>query len=457
MRIALSLMVFLLIFSAYSGWENYHEQNHTRNLVQNNVQESWENNPDKHPHRMAHYGSFALRIKHLLSIFDLGMENFVGNALFLEAHKQNTVNFSEASMSTGLLRFGEVSLAMLLKVIVPLLIFYLGFATLAREREHGTLKLLIGQGITRKEIVFGKWLGLWSLSLIFLLTVFLVLFGFLFKESSGTLDTDSLYRYGMLVLSYLLFFSILSAITILVSAFSETAKGALIKLLSIWLLFIIIIPKSLHAFGYYLYPTPSKIEMETAIEHDLTQQGDSHNPEDPHFKSLKDSVLLAHDLKKVEDLPFNFSGFIMSKGEAISSKIYLEHQKQLYKVYRKQNNIERYSAFINPYTAIKNLSTAFSGTDFQSFLHFKDKAETYRFKLAQNMNQLQMDFIPNKGKSGPQKISNKYWKEFPSFEYHFLKINTVFKNELPSLIALFLWEILVLFGLLKLSNKLKAI
>ena len=43
---------------------------------------------------MAHYGSFALRQKHPLSTFDLGMENFVGNAVFLEAHKQNTVNFS---------------------------------------------------------------------------------------------------------------------------------------------------------------------------------------------------------------------------------------------------------------------------------------------------------------------------------------------------------------------------
>jgi len=106
------------------------------------------------------------------------MENFVGNAVFLEAHKQNTVNFSEASMSTGLLRFGEVSLAMLLKVILPLLIFYLGFATVARERENGTLKLLIGQGITRKEIVFGKWLGLYSLSLIFLVTIFLLLLCF---------------------------------------------------------------------------------------------------------------------------------------------------------------------------------------------------------------------------------------------------------------------------------------
>ncbi|MFI8604217.1 ABC transporter permease [Cellulophaga baltica] len=391
MFIASILMLFLLVFSAYSGWENYHDQNFARDEIQHEVQESWENNPDKHPHRMAHYGSFAFRLKHILSVFDLGMENFVGNAVFLEAHKQNTVNFSEASMSTGLLRFGEVSLAMLLKVIVPLLIFYLGFATIAKERENGTLKLLIGQGITRKEIVFGKWLGLWSLSLIFLSTIFLVLFFFVLIEFHDAVNADSIFRYVILLIAYVLFFGILSAITILVSAFSATAKGALVKLLGIWLLFVIIVPKSLQAMGFYLYPTPSKIEMETAVEHDLMQLGDSHNPDDPHFKALKDSVLLASNVTDIADLPFNYGGFVMSKGEALSANVYLEHQAKLYKVYGKQNNLERYSAFINPYTAIKNLSMAFSGTDFQSFLHFKDKAEAYRFNLAQEMNQLQMD------------------------------------------------------------------
>ncbi|MBU3024861.1 ABC transporter permease [Zobellia galactanivorans] len=457
MLIASVLIGVLLFFSAYSGWENYHDQNDTRGSMQHEVQESWENNPDKHPHRMAHYGSFAFRVKHILSVFDLGMENFVGNAVFLEAHKQNTVNFSEASMSTGLLRFGEVSMAMLLKIIVPLLIFYLGFNTIAQERENGTLKLLIGQGIGRKEIVFGKWLGLWSLSMIFLMAVFLVLLFFVVLESHDGLSGDSLYRYLVLLVSYLLFFAILCAITILVSAFSKTAKGALIKLLGIWLLFVIIVPKSLQAMGYYLYPTPSKIEMETAVEHDLIELGDSHNPDDPHFKALKDSVLLANKVDDVADLPFNYGGFVMAKGEALSAAVYQKHQRQLYWVYGKQNNVERYSAFVNPYTAIKNLSMAFSGTDFQSFLHFKGQAEVYRYKLAQEMNRLQMDLIPNKGKAGPDTISSDYWKSFPPFEYDSLSIPEVFKNELTSLMALLLWGILAIFGLLRLSSNLKAI
>ena len=457
MYITLGLVALLIVFSTYTGYENYHEQNFTRYKVQEEVQESWESNPDKHPHRMAHYGSFALRMKHVLSIFDAGMENFLGNAVFLEAHKQNTVNFSEASMTTGILRFGEVSLAMLLKIIVPLLIFYLGFASIARERENGTLKLLIGQGIKRREIVFGKWLGLWNLSLLFLGAVFLLVLFFIITEDHGVLLADSLKRYSILLVAYLLYYGILSAITVLVSAYSKTAKGSLIKLLGIWLLFVIIIPKSLQAVGHYLYPTPSKIELETAVEHELKKLGDSHNPQDPRFNALKDSVLLANNVKNVNDLPFNYSGFVMSQGEKLSSQVYLKHQNLLYKVYDKQNNLERFSAFVNPYSAIKNLSMAFSGTDFKSFLHFKDQAETYRYHLAQEMNRLQMELIPNKGKEGPNQISNNYWKEFPPFEYSFLNIIQVIQNELISLAALVLWSLLTIFGIVKFSDNINAI
>jgi ABC-2 type transport system permease protein len=92
--------------------ENHHENTehyHTK------VREGWEKSPDKHPHRMAHYGYVAFRENYPLSFFDFGMDSYLGNAVFLEAHRQNTVNFSEASFSSGLLRFGELSCALILQ------------------------------------------------------------------------------------------------------------------------------------------------------------------------------------------------------------------------------------------------------------------------------------------------------------------------------------------------------
>ena len=142
----------ILLYAAFSGWENYRSQNETSEKYQHESREDWLKNPDKNPHRMAHYGNFAFRKSTPLSVFEFGMEPFFGNAIFLEAHKQNTANFSEAGFSNSMLRFGEISIAMVLQILLPLLIFFLGFNAVAAERENGTLKLLLSQGISWKQL-----------------------------------------------------------------------------------------------------------------------------------------------------------------------------------------------------------------------------------------------------------------------------------------------------------------
>lgn len=129
------LMVFLaaiILYAGITGLLQYKKAEATRIGYQQMVRENWENSPDKHPHRMAHYGFIAFRPKSPLSVFDYGLESYTGNAVFLEAHKQNTTNFSEASLSTAMLRFGEISIAMVLQLLLPLLYFLLGSTVLAR-------------------------------------------------------------------------------------------------------------------------------------------------------------------------------------------------------------------------------------------------------------------------------------------------------------------------------------
>ena len=158
----------LLVFAAFTGWMNFKNQSEMKAKYQEQSRKDWLSNPNKHPHRMAHYGNFAFRSKAPLSVFDFGMESFFGNSIYLEAHKQNTTNFSEAGFSTGLLRFGEISIAMILQVLLPLLIFFLGFSSIASERENGTLKILLSQGLSWKQLILGKSYGLISVIMTFL-------------------------------------------------------------------------------------------------------------------------------------------------------------------------------------------------------------------------------------------------------------------------------------------------
>jgi ABC-2 type transport system permease protein len=90
----------------------------------------------------------AFRQKYFLSFFDFGMDAYTGKSVFLEAHRQNTVNFSEAGQSGSLLRFGQISVAMILQTLLSLLLFFWGYDLVARERAEGTLKLLLTQGLS---------------------------------------------------------------------------------------------------------------------------------------------------------------------------------------------------------------------------------------------------------------------------------------------------------------------
>jgi ABC-2 type transport system permease protein len=452
------VMTIMIVYAAYSGWKIYSTQNEIRQHYQHTARESWEGNPDKHPHRMAHYGSFAFRVKHPLSMFDFGLESFTGNAVFLEAHKQNTVNFSEASFSTGVLRFGEISMAMLLQVMLPLIIFFLGFSSVASERENGTLKVMLIQGAGWKNVLWGKSLGLMVLALLIFIPIATITLIMLLASDGVT--TDALIRYAFLLLTYLLFLQVLCIVAVLISSICSSSKNALLTLLALWLFMIVLVPKTTQALGSYFHPSPSKIEFETTLEQDIIKKGDSHNPDDPHYKALKDSVLLANHVDSVEQLPFNYSGFQMREGERISAEIYNHHLKELLNDYRKQNLISKVSALFNPYQAIRNISMALAGTDFESYVDFQKDAEDYRYQLAQTMNELQMKLISNK-KPGPTDksytISRNHWKNFPDFKQRFSSIGTALRGEGWSLTSLLGWSVLLLLLINRVAKKAKAI
>lgn len=449
-------MGVLLLYAAFSGWENYTNQNETSEKYQHESREDWLKNPDKNPHRMAHYGNFAFRKSTSLSVFEFGMEPFFGNAIFLEAHKQNTANFSEAGFSNSMLRFGEISIAMVLQILLPLLIFFLGFNSVAYERENGTLKLLLSQGISWKQLLLGKTLGIASVvMMLFVPTIIILVFVWLLLQNF-TISADETIKMGLFIFFHFIYLIFFCAIAVLISASSKTSKKALVSLIGIWLIFTIILPRTTQAVGAYIFEAPSKIQFNSDIEKDILKQGDSHNPNDPHYKAIKDSLLLTYKVDSVQKLPFNYSGFIMTEGEKISSNIYNKHLESLLEIYKKQNSFSKIVSFINPYIAIKNLSMGLSNTDYDSYIDFQKQAEAYRYTIAQKMNGLQIKYLSN-DKSKPDAIDKNHWAEVPEFQYEPKGIWDVLKSEIISIISIILWISLLLIFIKIAAKNLKAI
>ncbi|AZB10842.1 DUF3526 domain-containing protein [Chryseobacterium sp. G0162] len=451
--IAVTVLLFCFL-SLGIGFTKYGETYSKVKEYRKETRENWEHRPDKHPHRMAHYGYLVFRIGHPLSIFDNGLDDYLGNVIFLEAHKQNTANLSEAGSSGILVRFGTFSAAFILQAIVPLIILFLGFGLIVREREEATLKILTVQGASPRAILWGKILGLWQFSLVFLIPVipFVLVIGIM-AESSRIDDIVS--RILLLFPAYMVYYFFFCTLTVLVSARSKASSSALIGLIGSWLMLVIFLPKGVQFVAQNLYPTPSRIAFETQVEEDVMKVGDSHNPEDPHFKHIKDSLLTKYNVKTTDELPVNYGGIVMKEGERISAKLYVDHLKKLQDQYHQQQKLSEIFGFINPVMAIKNLSMTASGTDYFAYQQFQNQAEEYRYKLAQRMNDLQIEHISNikpKENEKPAMVGKENWHKFPDFQYEFTSIKESLSHQILPLAAIIFW-LLVCILMVELSVK----
>lgn len=441
--LSLTLLLGVTLFLAtYVGWQNFKMQQEQRLHYKELVRQLWLDKPDKHPHRMAHYGYLAFREKHELSFFDFGIESFAGVSVFLEAHKQNTVNFSEAGFSNGMLRFGEINVAMVLQLLVPLLIIFLGYNCITEERENGTLKILLCQGVNWRQLLWGKTLGIIGLSLTLFLPIMLLTILLWAMLSNWNISADSAIRMALILGCYSAYFFVCAALTVLISAFQRSSRASLTLLLASWLFFMVIMPRITQAVGVQLHPSPSKIEFLDAIAKEVQQVGDSHNPNDPHYAAIKDSLLRTYKVDDVKKLPFNYGGYIMAEGEKITANIYSNHQRQLNQVFEQQNNITTATGFLNPYLALKNISMALTASDFETYVDFQQQAESYRYSLAQQMNKLQIDKISNIAPGDHEKpltISRSNWASQPDFNYRFARIDEVIGQRSTSIASLCFW------------------
>lgn len=454
------VMCLMLAFGLVSGWKNYVTQNEIKSNYSRESYQDFVNNPDKHPHRMAHYGHFAFRQKSPLSIFDHGLESFMGNSIYLEAHVQNTTNFSDAGLSTGLLRFGEISIAMVLQLLIPLFIFFIGFDTVSRDRENGTLKILFSQGANWKSLIMGKSLGLLAVVLAFLLPVFLCFIVVTVFALHLSFSLDDASRILLLALFYFAYLWLCSFITVFISVWSKNSKSSLVTLIGIWLIFAIVLPRTIQSLGTLVYKTPSKASFVKNLEEDILKEGDSHNPDDPHYKALKDSVLRANHVDSVTQLPFNYGGFQIQEGEKISAKIYNRHYDELLELYDKQNALSKSMGLINPFIAIKNISMALSNTDYDSYVDFQKQAENYRYAFVSKLNGFHMNDISNDAKNSAGKVhvsDHDRWSEVQEFNYHTGSVTEVFRSEAVSILSFIGWAVVVALCISTFTKKLTVL
>lgn len=306
----------------------------------------------------------------------------------------------------------------------------------------------------------GKTLGLFAGAALFFVPALAILWA-MQSLDVPSLHQETLTRIVLLTAVYLLYFFVLCLISVLVSAWCKKSVQSLLGLLGFWLIFFVVVPKVAQTAGAVVYPNPSKIAFKQAIEQAILKVGDSHNPNDPYFQGVKDSLLRAYGVDSVSQLPFNFGGYVMGLGERLTSNIHAEHQRRLANTYRKQNSITHYCALLNPYLAIKELSMSLSGTDFETYDDYLLQAEAYRYELTTYMAKLQERYVDPKWMGGSEgkrnAINREEFRRFKPFTYQFPSVSKIFRLHYLPLLSLLLTCLVLLVVVIRSSNLFKAI
>lgn len=112
-----AIMRLLLVIALFTDWHQYQRASEFQTKTQQLVEQQWQQQPNRPPHRVAHFGHYSFRPPSALSFFDIGVKNFLGNSIFIEAHRQNSANFANDFDASSLLRFSELSVANILLLI----------------------------------------------------------------------------------------------------------------------------------------------------------------------------------------------------------------------------------------------------------------------------------------------------------------------------------------------------
>lgn len=442
--IVLLLTVIAILVSAgyYQSVQQQHEQ------ASQNERNVWESQDDKNPHSAAHYGTYAFKPKYPLSLIDQGVDKFVGISIFLEAHKRNEAQYMAAADQTGLARFGELTPDFILLFIIPLLIILMGHDSFTREKERGTLKLIKSQGVSLRLVSIAKWLGVFIPIAVLTLLIFLlagILLGSL--GNFGELSWSSLL---IMMGVYLLYYAIFTCISLIASALSRTSGISLVSLLGFWIISCLAIPKAATNVAELQHPYPTKQAFDEAIALDKSKGLDGHDPWSKAARKLEEETLKAYKVSSLEELPFNYDGYRMQKGEEHEAEIYFKHYRKLKDVHKAQAGVYSNLTLFSPYLPVRFLSMSLAHTDYSTHWHFSDAAENYRIELQKALND---NFAENSAYGNwAYKADKSLWSDIPEFSYSPPEISDVLDQNTGNFAALAGWLIIAFSGLL-LSTK----
>lgn len=375
--------------------------------------------PNRHPHRMVHYGHYVFRPPPPLAVFEPGVDAVTGQSIFLEGHRQNSAMFADTKAAADLAGFASLTPASLYQLLLPLLLIVLGHAMFLRERESGTLAVLLAQGTSGTRLALGKATALLSVIAIFMIPLALIAF---YSVALG----ESALAAASLVAGYFAYLCVWSTIVLTASILIRQRAVALGALVFVWLFAALIVPRFAINASSAAIDAPGKIESDLVMLAEQRKLGDGHNAADPAFEQLQAQVLEQYGVKTVEELPINWRGVVATYSEAELTDLLNRFAENRMALEAGQSRLFDLFGLLSPTIAVASSSRTLAGTDLATHHRFLREAEALRFDFVQALNKVHvtdldyaLDINRNRDDASAQaaRINAESWQVLDEFRF----------------------------------------
>jgi ABC-type transport system involved in multi-copper enzyme maturation permease subunit len=324
-----------------------------------------------------------------LSIFCKGITEQVGSRANLNRNEVPTFATGITTMYENqfLNRFVSLDFINILAILLSLLGVFLSYDIFSREKEDGTLKLLLSNQVKRSDFFLGKAGGILLTFIPLLIVCYILVFIILWISPFVGLSADDYARILLLFLFSLIYLSFFIFLGSYISSKARNSSKSLIINLFIWCFLVFLLPNSMSYLGKNLIKSDNynNVRLNTI---DLDMEYWKKNSE-LQKQVQNETKLLSRGWNVCVNGMICFTPLDVMKFERrlheLSDPLLLDYstkkwhlqEQYLSRLYRQQKII-KYLSCMSPSEIFKYVTASLCRSDMESHLNFMDQARNYR-------------------------------------------------------------------------------
>jgi ABC-type transport system involved in multi-copper enzyme maturation permease subunit len=175
------------------------------------------------------------------------------------------VNLSEFDDDPLPIMFPLVDLIFVVTILMSLVALIFAYDAVSGEKEDGTLKLMLANGLERPKVILAKIAG-GGLTLLvpFVMSLVVGLLVILIQPGVGW-SAANWGALGLITVGTILYVMLFYALGVFISARHHTSSASIMTSLLVWVLLVLVVPNLSPYIASFLAPTPSRIQVEREV------------------------------------------------------------------------------------------------------------------------------------------------------------------------------------------------